>query len=72
MVVPADIPVTTPPATLAVTSLLVQLPPGAGSVNTIDEPTQTVDGPVMTPALGNGLMVITIVAVAVPQTLVTE
>ena len=74
-VVPAVNPVTSPlPApTVATTgSLLVQLPPGTPSVIVIDEPTQTLDAPDIVPAVATGLIVITLVARAVPQLPETE
>jgi hypothetical protein len=68
---PAVVPETTPPATVALLLLALHAPPAAASVNVIDEPTQTVDGPVMLPAFGNELTVMVFVAVAVPHPLVT-
>jgi V8-like Glu-specific endopeptidase len=52
--------VTTPVAasTIAiVTSLLLQAPPAAASVNVIEEPVQTVEGPDTVPAVVNALTV---------------
>ena len=68
--VPAAAPVTTPADTLAVL-LLLHAPPVDASVKVIVEPTHTLESPVIVPASGNGLMVISFVVVAVPHILVT-
>ena len=47
---PDDIPVTTPLITVAIPVLTLQEPPAVVSDNVIDEPTQTLDGPEITPA----------------------
>ena len=60
--------VTTPvPLTVAVALLLLQVPPGDGSVNRLKVPLHIVDGPVTGPAEGTGLTVTGAVVVAVPQ-----
>lgn len=48
--VPAEIPVTTPPATTAAAVLLLHIPPVAISVNVIGVPIQIAPGPVIVPA----------------------
>ena len=68
---PAVTPVTTPPATVAFALLLLQAPPGAASVNVIVLPVQTAVGPVMVPVTSAAPTVITALAVADPQLLVT-
>ena len=68
---PAVTPVTTPPRTIACVLLILHAPPAAGSVNVIEAPTQTLEGPLITPAFGDGFIVTVLVAMAVPQTLVT-
>lgn len=70
--VPGVIPVTVPPVTEAFVLLLLHTPPGAISVNVIEDPSHTLPGPLMVPASGNGLTVIILVATAVPHELVTE
>jgi hypothetical protein len=52
---PATRPVTVPPATLALELLLLHVPVGVASVNTILELVQTFDKPLILPASGNGL-----------------
>ena len=72
--VPAALPVTTPPAlTPASAYTELQVPPAVpvASVRVIWEPAQTVDRPLMAPALGIGLTVTTCVVAIVPQLLVT-
>jgi hypothetical protein len=69
--VPALIPVTTPPATLAEELLLDQTPPVAGSVSVIVDPTQTLDGPDIVPAVRNNPMATILVAENEPHPLVT-
>ena len=73
VVVPAVAPVTDPVlVTKAMEgTLLVQPMPPAPSVNDVDEPTHTDATPVMVPALGDGFTVTTLVALALPQLLVT-
>jgi hypothetical protein len=68
---PAVTPVAIPPEIVACALLALQAPPVATSVNVIDEPTHTPEGPVMLPAFGNALTVTVFVAVAVPHPLVT-
>jgi len=48
-----------------------QTPPAAASVRAALLPVQTTDAPVTLPALGNGFIVTVLVAVAVPQPVVT-
>ena len=48
-----------------------QVPPAVPSVSCVVLPAHTDEEPVMAPAVGNGLTVITCVAYAVPQPLVT-
>jgi hypothetical protein len=60
-----------PPETEAFVFCDVHDPPETASVNTIAEPTQTIDGPVTAPATGNGLTVTGFREIAVPQPLVT-
>ena len=71
--VPWAIPVTIPAAfTVAVAeALLLHAPPLAASANVVTDPAHTLAIPVMVPALGNGLIVTTVVAFATPQQLVT-
>jgi len=70
--VPADIPVAMPnPETLALPSVELHKPPGVPSVYAEVTSVQIVDAPDMTPAYGNGLMVITFIAADVPQVFVT-
>jgi hypothetical protein len=56
--------------TAAFPELLLHTPPGAALVSVIVELTQTVDGPLMEPALGSGFMVTTYVAEAVAHAVV--
>ena len=73
MTLPAATPLTTPPLTVAVKSLLlVQVPPPVALLNVIDDPTQTDVKPVIVPATGNGLTVTICVSTVVPQLFVTE
>ena len=69
--VPAITPVTTPPKTVALLLAVLHVPPLAVSLKVIIEPKQTLVAPVIVPATGNGLTVITYIATAVPQLLVT-
>ena len=74
MAVPADIAVTVPEA-FTVAMLAdpeVQMPPAAMLERVITEPAQAVAIPVIAPATGNGFTVTTVVAVALPQLLVTK
>ena len=66
-------PFTTPDAFTVATTVLVLLhtPPVVASVNVVDEPAIIVAVPLIVPAAGEGLTVITWVAAAVPQPLVT-
>ena len=68
---PAETPVTVTPDRVALALLKLQVPPGAASVNTIEEPTHTADGPVIAPSSGKGFTVIVFSAAMVPQPLVT-
>jgi hypothetical protein len=66
--VPPTIPVTTPAViTALLVSLLLHTPPLTELLNVMVNPPQTVDGPVIVPAFGNGFTVITFVVLAVPQ-----
>jgi hypothetical protein len=57
-------PVTTPELTVAVVVLLLnQVPPGIASLNVTDEPTQTVEGPVI---VDEPVTVTTVVAMQPP------
>ncbi len=71
--VPAATPVTTPvlPTVAMPVALLLHVPPVVALLSVVVLPTVTVAVPVMVPADGNGLTVITLVVVAVPQLLVT-
>jgi hypothetical protein len=53
-------PVTTPPATIALVLLLLQVPPETVSVSVIDEPVHTLEGPVMIPELDGKTVTVTI------------
>src|SRR5579883_2359171 len=69
---PALTPVTVPPVlTVALLLRLVQTPPEAKSVNVMAAPTQTADGPVITPELGDEFIVIAFLAIVVPHALLT-
>ena len=73
VVVPAARPLTTPEVFTVATRVLVLLhtPPVVASVNVVDKPAITVAVPLIVPAAGEGLTVITWVATAVPQPFVT-
>ena len=68
VVVPPPTPRTTPaPETVATDVIvLLQTPPGVGSESVIVLPTQTVDGPVIVPAVGATATVTVADAVQVP------
>ena len=69
---PAVVPVTIPiDDTVALLLVALQVPPVTLSVRVVLDPAQTDDAPVIAPALGSGLIVITFVVVALPQLLVT-
>ena len=71
---PADTPVSMPvEASILATEvlLLVQVPPAAASVRVMVDPVHTDPGPVIVPADGNGLTVINVVAIPVPQAVIT-
>ena len=73
VVVPALTPVTTPVLVTVPTAVLVLLhtPPVAASVSEVVEPpAHTEVVPVIVPAFGSGLTVMTAVAADVPQTVV--
>jgi len=72
--VPTPIPVTEPVAdTVAtLTGRHDHAPPEAELESEILLPMHTVEGPVIVPGTGSGLIVIVLVAFTVPQTLVTE
>ena len=69
---PAESPVTIPATTFALVLLLLQTPPGVGSVKVIDEPTHTTDGPDILPTVEEGTTVTVFVDTVVPHPLVTE
>ena len=73
VVVPAATPFTEPEALTVAAAVLVLLhtPPVVPSLNDVVEPAHTVAAPLIEPADGNGLTVITRVAATVPQPLVT-
>ena len=56
---PADIPVTTPPATVAIPDDVLQTPPDEVSAKVIDKPTHMFDAPLI--ATGNGFTVTVVV-----------
>ena len=60
-------PVTTPEVTVAFALLLVQAPPLTPLVSVILDPTQTLEAPVILPALGSGLTVTIRVVVPAPK-----
>jgi hypothetical protein len=64
---PAESPVTVPPATDAEVLLLLQTPPVVPSVKLIEEPVQTNAGPDMLPTTGELFIVIVLVAVPAPH-----
>ncbi len=69
---PPATPVTTPPVeTVTLVLLADHVPPGIGSVNTMEEKTQTLSGPPITPAEPDGFTVTVALALAVPHALVT-
>ena len=69
---PAATPVTIPVVPILAFALLVlHVPPVTVSVMVVVAPVHTVDAPEIAPAFGAGLTVIVLVAVAVPQPLVT-
>ena len=69
---PVDTPVTTPvPVTVAFALPALHTPPVAASVKLMVEPPHTVVGPLIVPALGAGLTVMSTEALPVPQALVT-
>ena len=71
---PGNTPVTTPLIlpTVALVLLLLQTPPGTDADSVIRPDTQTDVGPVIEPALDNGLTVTANVATEVPHAFVTE
>ena len=70
---PEAIPPTTPVlSTRALPLLALQVPPLMASVRGVPALIHTLDEPVMVPASGSGLMVMLLIADAVPQLLVTE
>jgi hypothetical protein len=69
--VPAEMPFTRPPATVAAAVLLLlQAPPGVTSASGILAPAHTAGAPVMGAAWGSGFTVTSFCEVAVPQLLV--
>lgn len=73
VVVPVALPLTTPAAvTLAIDGLLLlQVPPVPVVVNVLVVPTHIIGVPLIVPADGDRLTVITFVAIALPQLLLT-
>ena len=70
--VPPVLPVYTPaPEILPFILVAIHVPPVTASVSEIFDPVQTVEGPVITPAEDNGLMVTTIVAATLLQLLLS-
>jgi hypothetical protein len=69
--IPFETPVTIPPETVALRLLLLHIPPVTVSVKVMNEPTQTLERPVILPAFTDEFTVIVLVAVAVPHKLVT-
>ena len=69
--IPAVTPVTIPPATVALPLLALHVPPGAASVSVRVVPVHTLVPPMIAPASGSGFTVVILIAVAVPQLLVT-
>jgi hypothetical protein len=65
MVVPASTPVTTPLALIVATLgvLLLQVPPVTGLVSVVVSPVHKLDDPLITPAVGAGVMVATTVLI---------
>jgi hypothetical protein len=59
------------PTAATAASLLLHMPPGVASVNAMDEPMQTLDGPAIEDTAGKEVTVMVVVATAVPQLLVT-
>ena len=72
VVVPTDMPVTTPPDTVpTAVLLLLHTPLPVASVKLVVAPAHKVGVPVIVPALGIGLTVTIVVALVLPQLLVT-
>ena len=73
LAVPAVMPLTTPlvPTVATEVLLLLHVPPAVALLSVVVLPAVSVAVPVMVPADGNGLTVITLAAAAVPQLLVT-
>ena len=71
---PVEMPVTiaVEPTVARAVLLLDHTPPPAALLRAVVDPAQTVVVPVIEPALGSGLTVTAVVALAVPQLLVTE
>ena len=59
------------PLTDTLALALLHTPPVAASLNPIELPTHTLDGPEIVPALGHALMVSIVVATTLPQPFVT-
>lgn len=72
--VPAALPVTTPPAdTVAMpVAVLLHTPPAGVAASVMVLPAHTLSGPVIAPITGKVSTDITLVATAVPHILVTE
>lgn len=73
VVVPSDTPATSPDVLIVAipVALLLQVPPEMPSLSKLVEVGHTISVPVIAPAFGSGFTVITCVAAAVPQLLVT-
>ena len=71
--IPATDPVTTPNASMLAIAvfLLSHVPPDIVEDKEVEAPAQTVNDPEIVPAIGNGLMVNALVAMSVPQLVVT-
>ena len=65
--IPADNPVTVPPVTEARVFVALHIPPAIVSVRLIDEPAHTIPGPLITPAVAAGTMLIILLVLATPQ-----
>ena len=68
---PIGMPLTVPPITVACALLALQVPPFVLSVNIIEDPTHTLDGPVMLSTICSVSTLTIFIAVSVPHKLVT-
>ncbi len=69
--IPAVIPLTSPPTTVALALVALHTPPGAPLVSVIVAPSHTLLAPKIVPAVRNAPIFTVLVATAVPQALVT-